>query len=42
LVPISVKVTIGEGEKKVRDLQLGRSDFRATRCGAALKPDRTE
>jgi hypothetical protein len=29
LVPTSVKVTIGEGEKKVQDLQLGRHTTRA-------------
>jgi hypothetical protein len=31
LVPTSVNVTIGEGEKKVQDLQLGRQTTRASR-----------
>ena len=31
LVPTSVKVTIGEGEKKEQDLQLGRQTTRAPR-----------
>jgi hypothetical protein len=38
LGPTSVKVTIGEGEKKVQDLQLGRQTTRApgTRGGRSL------
>jgi hypothetical protein len=35
LVPASIKVTIGEGEKKVQDLQLGRR----TAPGLASRPD---